>query len=114
MNCLVFYTNIAFLIFGSVDMKRRLWMMQALTAVLEPMRFKTRESHKSLPLWNFMNAGTMQSWMNTRMMVKDIGLRFYKRVQIFLTIFTVYYSLATVYLMILYLGFIEANLTIAD
>jgi hypothetical protein len=78
MNCLVFYTNIAFLIFGSVDMRRRLWMMQALTAVLEPMRIKTGDSHKSLPLWNFMDAGTMQSWMNTRMMVKDIGLRFYK------------------------------------
>jgi hypothetical protein len=102
MNCLVFYTNIFFLMAGAVDMKRRLWMMRALSAVLEPVRFKVRKSHQCLPLWNFMSSRTMQTWMDSRMMVKDIGLRFYLRVQVFIAIFTAYYFSATIYLMIVY------------
>lgn len=49
INCLVFYTNLFFLLCGAVDMKKRLWNMRALSSVIETNRLKVRNEHLPLP-----------------------------------------------------------------
>jgi len=76
VNSFIFYVNLLFLELGMIDMSRRLFLMKALNGVLEPNLFKKPGLLSTVPFMNIFDKASLVSWIDMRVMVFDIGLRF--------------------------------------
>lgn len=91
-TCTNFYLNLVFLVLGVVDLVRRLYFMKTLDTNLETNRFKINGYYKLLPLLNFFDPKSLISWMNMRLLLNDIGYRFYLRIQLYYSVYILAYT----------------------
>ncbi len=73
VNFVIFYINLLFIEIGVIDMKRRKFAMMAIETLLEPNRFKVKGAFQMYPLLNYFDPQTLLSWLDSRMIMLDIG-----------------------------------------
>eukprot|EP00347_Sterkiella_histriomuscorum_P005593 403356017 len=93
VNTLIYVVNLNFIEIGVIDMKRRKYNMKVLEIMLEPNRFKVLPKHRIFPLINYFDPQSLLSWMDIRIMLLDIGRRFYIRIEMYAFSYLVVYGL---------------------
>ncbi len=73
INFGIFYVNLTFIEIGVIDMKRRKFAMMAIETLLEPNRFKVKAAFQMYPLLNYFDPQTLLSWLDSRMIMLDLG-----------------------------------------
>ena len=85
-------------------MKRRLFQMKCLQAVLETNRFKLEDEFLMMPTINYFDPQTMLSWLDHRNMIDDIGMRFKIRMESFINIYFITYGIMLAYFLCWFFG----------
>eukprot|EP00347_Sterkiella_histriomuscorum_P012016 403370215 len=90
----IFYrANTIFLQMAITDLHRRKLNMIFCEVQLEPNRFKVKDKFLCVPLINFFDPKTLQSWLDLRIMAQDMGIRFKLRLDSYVYFFMVAYGL---------------------
>jgi hypothetical protein len=61
-------------------MRRKLYYMEVLNSILESNKVKLKSSQKVYPMINCFDPETIQGWMDMRILILDVGLRFSMRI----------------------------------
>eukprot|EP00347_Sterkiella_histriomuscorum_P014022 403362459 len=85
--------NFIFLQMAIIDLHRRKLNMILCETFLEPNRFKVKDKFQAIPLINFYDPKTLQSWLDLRIMAQDMGIRFKLRLDSYVYFFMVAYGL---------------------
>lgn len=94
----VFYKMMLFVEIGGNDYNRRLFCMKALSAMITPDKSLLDPELKVVPTINFFCPINLNNWLNSRLILMDVGLRFMKRIEIYAS------SLLVTYLLIIFIG----------
>lgn len=65
--------------------------MKVLTALIELNRFKVKGKQKIFPLLNVFDKQSIYSWLDMRLICLDLGLRFYTRIQLYVSVYIIVY-----------------------
>ena len=104
LNYRIFEINYTFVKVALVDIKRRLFQMKCLYAMLETNRFKLEDEFLMMPTINYFDPQTMLSWLDHRNMIDDIGMRFKIRMEFFINIYFITYGIMLAYFLCWFFG----------
>eukprot|EP00347_Sterkiella_histriomuscorum_P021036 403335507 len=88
---LFYNANFIFLWMAIIDLHRRKLNMIFCETQLEPNRFKVRDKFQAVPLINFFDPKTLQSWLDLRIMAQDMGYRFKLRLDSYVYFYMITY-----------------------
>ena len=77
----VFFSTMNFINIGGIDYKRKLFCMEALSAVITPDKSHLEQVFKIIPSINIFSPSNIKSWMYLRLISMDVGQRYMKKIE---------------------------------
>jgi len=102
ISTLLYLISMLFVEIGGNDLERKRYFLEALSAILNPNKPRIEYIRfRFFPLINIFCKRNLKCWLNMRILAMDIGLRYFKRIELYASIFLFVYGLIVI---ILFLG----------
>ena len=108
----VIFVNYLFVSGGFIDFQRRVIMMRACGAMLDPIKENYDAMYRQFPTINLVCPQNLYCWFQLRMSLMDVGRKYMSRIFIYSSTFLGCYLFYLVILLLDFFGFVSMNLSL--
>ena len=112
LGSVLIFVNLLFVYGGYIDFQRRVIMMRACGAMLDPIKENYDALYRQFPTINLVCPHDLYCWFQLRMSLMDVGRKYMSRIFIYSSTFLGCYLFYLVILLLDFFGFISMNLSL--